>query len=71
MNIYAPEGTKVKFIEESASIAQIRWGGNDDPNGVLEVGEEYTVDHTDVRSSHTKLFLKEFPGKQFNTVWFE
>ena len=71
MDIYAESGTKVKFIEDSPSKGQINWGGHDSPIGVLNVGSEYTIERTDVRSSHTKVFLKEFPDKQFNSVWFE
>jgi len=71
MDIYAKPGTKVKFVEDDVSEAQINWGGNDDPRGVLVVGQEYTIDHTEVHSQHTKVFLEEHPGKIFNCVWFE
>lgn len=71
MDIYAEKGTKVKFIEDDVSDAQINWGGHDDPRGILRFGEEYTIDHTEVRSSHTKVFIQEVPEKQFNSVWFE
>lgn len=71
MNIYAKAGSKVKFTESDPSRAQINWGSHDDPTGILVVGNDYTIDRTDVRSSHTKVFLKEHPGKQFNSVWFE
>lgn len=71
MEIDAKKGTKVKFIEDDVSTHQINWGGHDDPSGILSIGAEYTIDYTDVRSSHTKVFLQEFPGKQFNSVWFD
>jgi len=71
MDIYATKGTKVKFIEENPSQGQINWGGHDNPKDILTVGKTYTIDVTDVRSSHTKVFLEEVPGKQFNSVWFE
>jgi hypothetical protein len=50
---------------------QIEWGGNADPVGLLVVGQEYELDHADVRSQSTRIFLKDFPGKQFNSVWFD
>ena len=60
---------KVKFI--GASKAQINWGGNDDPNALLEVGSIYKVIDTEVHSWHTKIILKGFEGKQFNDASFE
>ena len=60
----------LKFIAENVSQAQINWGGHNDPRGVLEVGKEYEIAYADVRSSHTKIFLKDFPMASFNSVWF-
>lgn len=37
----------------------------------LSEGMIYTVDFTDVGSWHTDVYLKEFPGKPFNSVLFE
>ena len=65
------EGDKIKFIEKNVTKEQINWGSHDDPNGILKLGSEYTIHHVDVRSWHTKVFLSEFPDKQFNSVWFE
>lgn len=62
---------KIKFIASEVSKDQINWGGNDDPTGLLKVGEEYELDHADIRSQSTRIFLKDFPGKQFNVVWFD
>ena len=62
---------KIKFIEEKVSKDQINWGGHSDPSGVLEVGKEYELDRAEVHSQHTKIFLKEFPGKSWNSVWFD
>lgn len=69
MDIYSPKGTKVRFT--GASIEQIRWGANDDPREDLKPGKIYTVDHTEVHSQHTKVYLKEFPDRKFNSVCFE
>ena len=59
---------KVRYI--GASDGQIRWGSNDDPRGLLIEGKEYTLEHTEEHSWHTKFYLKEFPGKKFNSVCF-
>jgi len=71
MDINAEKGAKVKFIEGGITKEQISWGSHDDPTNILEAGKEYTIDHTEIRSWHTKVFLDEFPGRQFNSVWFE
>ncbi len=49
----------------------IRWGNHADPRGLLQEGCLYEVERKEVHSWHTKIFLKGFPGKQFNSVWFE
>ena len=46
---------KLKYVAESVSKAQINWGGNDDPTGLLEVGKEYEVAYADVRSQSTRI----------------
>lgn len=61
---------KVKFIEKNVTPSQISWGGHNDPRGILEVGKEYELAYADVRSYHTKIFLKDFPMASFNSVWF-
>lgn len=38
---------------------------------LLVEGMIYTVDFTDVDDWHTDVYLKEFPGKPFNSVLFE
>ena len=53
-----------------ASDAQVGWGSNDDPRGVLENGRVYTEDRVETHSWHTKVILKEFPDKRFNSVHF-
>ena len=37
---------------------------------LLEIGKEYTVADVEVHSWHTLVWLKEFPGKTFNSVIF-
>lgn len=60
---------RVKF-KSTASTAQINWGGNDNPNELLQLGREYEVLRREEHSWHTKLILKEFPDKKFNDVNF-
>lgn len=68
MPIDAAPGTKVKFCYSNQ--AQVKWGSNDDPALFCYTGGVYTVDHTEIHSQHTKVYLKEFPGKKFNSVSF-
>lgn len=66
MNIYSPEGTKVKTtvsllengLEYDKRIAKT----------YLDPGKVYTVDYTIVSGSCTDVYLKEFPGIMFNSV---
>lgn len=60
---------KVRYI--GSSIDQARWGGNDDPAGLLIEGQEYELLRKEVHSWHTKYTLADFPGKQFNSASFE
>jgi len=70
MKIDASEGDRVVFI--GASVEQIKWGKCDDPNKVLKIGDEYTVDHTEMHSWHTKVYIKgvdgAFPSTAFDDV---
>jgi hypothetical protein len=58
---------KVRF--NGATKEQIQWGANDDPNGVLKVGEVYEIESQDVRTWHTKITLKGIQGS-FNDASF-
>lgn len=64
---YDPKAVRFKGCTED----QIRWGSNDDPNGLLTPGEVYEVEKIDVHTWHTKYILKGFPGRVFNSVCFE
>lgn len=59
---------KIKYT--GCTDEQVRWGGNDDPRGVLKEGEVYTLKDKEVHSWHTKITLEEVPGR-FNSVCFE
>ncbi len=60
---------KAKYI--GASDHQVRWGANDDPRGILEIGREYEILERDVHNWHTKLILSDFPKLKFNSASFE
>jgi len=61
-------GDKVRFI--SADQNQIRWGSNDDPNGILNTETIYEIDGVEVHSWHTKVWLVGVIGV-FNSVSFD
>ena len=61
-------GKQVTFL--GASKEQINWGGNDDPNKHLLVGETYEVEDVEVHSWHTKIKLVGFEGV-FNSSSFD
>ena len=58
---------KLKFIAEKP----ISWAISAENAKVLTLVEVYDVERIEVYSWHTKVFLKEFPGVEFNSVWFE
>lgn len=58
----------VEFI--GCTPEQINWGCNDDPNGVLVIGEKYCIELIIIRSQHTKIKLLGIDGK-FNSVCFK
>ncbi len=60
-------GGIVKYT--GATDAQIKWGSNSDPRGLLEKDKEYIIEEIDVRSYHTKLKLEGVEGV-FNSVSF-
>ena len=60
-----------RVIYTGTSDEQIRWGaGNDDPRNVLIEGDIYQVEKVEEHSSHTKLTLRNIPGR-FNSVSFK
>lgn len=66
MDIYAEEGTKVRYIAEGGWDSDVP-----EANKYLEKGEIYTVDYIDVGGWCSDVYLKEVPQKAFNTVMFE
>ena len=67
MNIYALEDEEVIFIQSDCYFETQRNAAE----RYLEIGKRYTVDHTEVNSFYTDVYLKEFPGVAFNSVQFE
>lgn len=67
MNIYAPEGTLVRFVPGNNAYPS----ENERARSILELNQTYTVEYTDVGSWCSYVCLKEFPTQQFNTVLFE
>lgn len=67
MNIYAARGDKVSFAHPKNGY------GHDQDKAArhLVKGQTYTIDHTEVHSWHTDVFLQEFPNVSFNSVLFE
>lgn len=61
------EPALVRF--NGASKEQIQWGGNDDPNIVLNKGDKYEVEDIEVHSWHTKIRLAGIKGR-FNDASF-
>lgn len=54
-----------------ASDSQVAFGGNTDPRSYLTVGRRYQVDRVVVHDSVTDVYLKDYPGKGFNSVCFD
>lgn len=60
MVINSEPGTPIIF--HGASKAQIDWGGGKtDPNGLLDLGKEYTLAAVDIHSYHTNVRVEGFP----------
>lgn len=65
IDIYAPQDTKVKYTGRGGYDHHKEYA-----NKYLKVDEIYTIDRTDVGGWHTDVYLKEVPGKAFNSVHF-
>ena len=59
-----------KAIFTGCTKDQIRFGGNDDPNGILIEGQEYIIEDIDIHSHTSRIKLKGIKG-QFNSVCFD
>lgn len=66
MNIYAPRGAKVVFLNQNGYDHDLEHARS---CGLVE-GHTYTVDRTVVHSWITDVYLQEFPDIPFNSVMF-
>ena len=63
-----PAGTLAMLVRfRGATDEQVRWGGNDDPRGVLRRGQDYEVERVEVHTQHTKYWIG---GRAYNSVHF-
>ncbi len=70
-DIRSPEGTMVVALFNKAG--KIQHGTTFDKEQAQKhfvTGKVYTVDHTDIHSYHTNVYLKDFPDVNFNSVHF-
>lgn len=67
MNIYAPKGHKVVFLNKGGLTHHKEYALE---KGLIE-GNIYTVEKTDVDNFHTDVFLQEVESHGFNSVLFE
>lgn len=66
MNIYAPSGHKVQFLDRNGYEHELTEARN-----VFVKGQTLTVQKTNVGSFRTGVEFQEYPGKWFNSVMFE
>lgn len=67
MDIDSKPGTVVVYNGNIGTWA-VDSGGN---YKLLMLGKPYTVESTEIHGWHTDVYLKEFPGKVFNSTWFD
>lgn len=67
MNINAHYGTKVIFSNPNSGYEY----DQELAKKHLTVGKTYTVNHVDIHSWHTHVYLQEIPGVAFNSVLFD
>lgn len=60
-------GDVVRYV--GTNDDQVDWASLDDPRGLLEVGEDYTVESVEVHSYHTHVRIVGIPG-EFSSVCF-
>ena len=67
MNIYALKGHKVRCSNLSSDYEYRLEVARQH----LAIGKEYLIEKTEVGSSHTEVYLQEFPEIGFNSSLFE
>lgn len=66
MNIYAEEGTKVKYTGQGGYESDLTYASQ-----YLKVGSIYIVEQTKIGNWNTDVLLKGFGNRRFNSVHFE
>lgn len=67
MDIHSPHGTQVRYIGEGGYP-----GDKEEADAHLKAGEIYTIDYTEIRSWHTRVYLLETGTElYFNSVLFD
>jgi hypothetical protein len=65
LNIYSKEGDQVIYLDQNG------WESDrEQANKFLKKGQTYTIEKITVYKSSSRVYLKEIPGKGFNTVMF-
>lgn len=67
MNIFALKGHKVKCSNLSKGYPHQQQVAKNH----LNIGQEYTIEKTEVDAWSTNVWLQEFPTVKFNSVFFE
>lgn len=67
MNIYALNGHKVKCKTFNAGYDHDK----ETAKKYLKLWSDYEVERTEVGNWYTDVYLKQFPGVRFNSVFFE
>lgn len=60
-----PAGSVLEFFQ----TVPVEWAGCDKGTDDM-IGQQYAVDRIEVHSWHTKVYLREIPGRAFNSVSF-
>jgi hypothetical protein len=66
MNIWSPEGSKIKFTNPTAAMDEGRHAQK-----YLKLNEVYTIQNIEVGDSFTDVWLEELPELAFNSCHFE
>lgn len=66
MNIFAGSGDKIRFLAINGRTIE-----RQNAEKCLTIGAVYTVDHVNVHSISSEVYLREMPNRPFNTSMFE
>jgi len=71
MGIDEKEGTRITLIHKDCKLINGRESDRQYASEYLEIGDLYTVNYIDVDRWSSGVYLKEVPGRCFNTVMFK